>query len=120
VIDVIELRDLRCRVIVGLLEHERENTQPISIDIDIRRSFERAAQSDDVTNTTNYASIITMAERIATEGEFLLLETLVTRIAQAILDFDGAVDAATVAVRKLEPPVPESIGTVGVRTTLTR
>ncbi len=119
-IDVIELRDLRCEVIVGLLEHERENLQPISIDIDIRRSFERAAQSDDVTNTTNYALIITMAEKIAREGQFLLLETLVSRVAQAILDFDAEVDAVTVAVRKLVPPVPENIASVGVRTTLTR
>jgi len=120
VIDVIELRDLRCEVIVGLLDHERENVQPIAMDIDIRRSFERAAQSDDVTNTTNYALIISMAQQIATDGKFLLLETLVTRVAQAILDFDPEVDAATVAVRKLKPPVPENIATVGVRTTLTR
>jgi dihydroneopterin aldolase len=120
VIDVIELRDLRCEVIVGLLEYERETVQPIALDFDIRRSFERAAQSDDVTHTTNYALIITLAEKIAREGKFLLLETLVSRIAEAILEFDSEVDAVTVAVRKLQPPVPENIATVGVRTTLTR
>ena len=119
-IDVIELRDLRCEVIIGLLEHERENLQPIAIDMDIRRSFESAAHSDDVAHTTNYALLISLAERVAVEGKFLLLETLVTRIAQAILDFDAEIDAVTVAVRKLEPPVPETIATVGVRTTLTR
>lgn len=119
-IDVIELRDLRCEVIVGLLDFERVTPQPIAMDIDMRRSFERAAQSDDVTHTTNYALVTALAVKIASEGEFLLLETLATRVAQAILDFDGEVDAATVAVRKLQPPVPEEIASVGVRTTITR
>jgi dihydroneopterin aldolase len=50
----------------------------------------------------------------------LLLETLATRVAKKILEFDPAIKSVSVGVRKLQPPVEEDVATVGVRTTLSR
>lgn len=118
--DVIELRELRCSAIVGVLSEERDREQPLSFDIDLVRSFEQAALNDDITVTTNYANVLSLVVRVAREGKFLLLETLVYRVATEILNFDGEVETVTVSVKKLRPPVPEDVATVGVRTTLHR
>jgi dihydroneopterin aldolase len=98
--DVIELRELRVSAIVGVLTHERVNEQPLELDIDIERPF--------------------VASEVAREGEYLLLETLARRVASAILALDDAITRVTVAVRKLRPPVPDLVATVGVRCSLTR
>jgi len=76
--------------------------------------------SDDLAETTNYAEILTLATRVARDGQFLLLETLAYRVAREVLAFDDEIDAVTVSVRKLRPPVPQDVATVGVRCTVTR
>jgi FolB domain-containing protein len=118
--DLIELRDLRCRAVVGVLAEERERPQPLALDLTLERPFDEAALNDDLAATTNYAEVLTLAERVATQGRFLLLETLAYRIAHEVLAYDPGVLAVTVAVRKLRPPVPEDVATVGVTTTLRR
>ncbi len=118
--DQIEIRGLRCAVIVGVLAEERDRVQPIEIDVDLERPIEAAAMSDDLTETTNYADVVSLARRVATEGRFLLLETLVYRVAREVLAADESIEAVTVAARKLRPPVPEDVATIGVRTTVRR
>ena len=118
--DVIELRELRCSAIVGVLVEERERPQPLVFDLDLVRPFEEAAINDDIAETTNYASVLALAVHVATEGEYLLLETLAYRVAYEILDIDDQIVAVTVAVRKLRPPVIEDVATVGVRCTVNR
>jgi hypothetical protein len=118
--DVIELRELRVSAVVGILPQERTQAQPLVFDLDIERSFKKAAKKDDINETTNYALIITLTQRIAVEGKFLLLETLCDRVASEILDFDPAISSVTVMVKKVVPPVPEDIASVGVRCTRKR
>ena len=112
--DRIELRGLRVRAVVGVLAEEREREQPLAIDVDLERPFDGAARHDDLAGTTNYAEVLDLVERVVVEGRFLLLETLVTRVARAVLDADGAVDAVHVRARKLRPPVAQDIDSVGV------
>jgi len=118
--DVIELRALRCSAVVGVLAEERERAQPLEFDLDLVRPFEAAAFNDDITETTNYANVLTLATRVATEGRYLLLETLAYRVAYEILDLDHEIRSVTVAVRKVRPPVVEDVATVGVRCTVHR
>jgi dihydroneopterin aldolase len=118
--DVVVLEDLRLDVIVGVLDHERTTPQPITISLEFERPFDAAAATDDLSLTTNYAAVLDVVEGIAIDGAFLLLETLVVRVARAVLDFDEAISAVTVSAKKLVPPVPQTIATVGVRTTVTR
>jgi dihydroneopterin aldolase len=118
--DVIEIRDLRVSAIVGVLVEERDRAQPIAIDLDLWRDFETAALNDDLTATSNYATVITLASRVAVEGRFLLLEALAYRVAHEVLALDLEIERVSVAVRKLRPPVSEDVATVGVRCTLDR
>jgi len=118
--DRIELRELRCSAVVGVLVEERERAQPLVMDIDIERPFARAVEHDDLKATTNYAEVLSLATRVAVDGKFQLLETLAHRVAREILAVDTAITAVTVAVRKVRPPVIDDVASVGVRCTLCR
>lgn len=118
--DVIELRELRCSAVVGVLAEERNRPQPLIFDLEFVRPFEEAAINDDITETTNYADVLTLTIRTATEGRYLLLETLAYRVAYEILALDGEIVSVTVSVRKTRPPVVEDVAAVGVRCTVAR
>jgi dihydroneopterin aldolase len=118
--DVIELRELRCSAIIGVLAEERDRAQPLIFDLDLERPFEAAAINDDIAVTTNYADVLGLTVRTATEGRYLLLETLAYRVAYEILAFDEEIASVTVSVRKTRPPVVEDVASVGVRCTVQR
>ena len=118
--DVIEVRDLRCTAIIGVLPEERLREQPLSFDLNLERPFATAALNDDIRGTTNYAAVLELVVRTARDGQFLLLETLVYRAAQEILSFDAEIERVQVTVRKVRPPVPEDVVSVGVSCTLAR
>ncbi len=118
--DVIELRELRCSAVIGVLAEERDRAQPLIFDLDLERPFEAAAINDDIAVTTNYADVLSLTVRTATEGRYLLLETLAYRVAYEILAFDEEIASVTVSVRKTRPPVVEDVASVGVRCTVQR
>ena len=113
--DRIELRGLRVDAICGVLPHERTTPQPLEIDVDLAADLRVAGASDDLTDTIDYGAVTAEVDRVATTSEPQLLEHLATRIADAVLALDTRIDEVTVAVRKLEPPVPERLATSGVR-----
>ncbi len=117
---MIELRGLRVDAICGVLPHERTTTQPLEIDLDIAVDLTRAGVSDDLADTVDYGAITAAADRVASTLAPQLLEHLATQIADRVLALDDRIDAVTVAVRKLDPPVPERLATSGVRVTLGR
>jgi len=119
VADRIELRGLRALAICGALPEERERRQPIEVDLDVVADLARAGASDDLEDTIDYSALTQITERVLTEERFTLLERLAERIAEVVLA-DDRVEAVTVGVRKLRPPVPQQLDTSGVRITRTR
>jgi dihydroneopterin aldolase len=118
--DVIELRGLHVSGIVGVLAHERTQPQPLDIDLDIRLDLARAGASDDLADTVDYGALCAVTEQIVGSTSFSLLEALADRIAGTLLDTDARIDAVTVSVRKLRPPVAQQLATSGVRITRSR
>ncbi len=113
-VDVIELRGLQALAICGVLEHEKVRPQPISVDLDIEADLRKAAGSDDLADTIDYAQVAAQLEAVLTGERFSLLEHLAERLAQVVLANPG-VQAVALTVRKLRPPVPQQIETTGVR-----
>ena len=70
--------------------------------------------SDDLADTVDYGTLCALVAGIADNERFELLERFAGRVAEALLA-TGPVDAVTVVVRKLRPPVPEDLDTSGVR-----
>ena len=117
--DRIELRGLRALGHCGILPEEHARPQPLEIDIDVEADLVTPAVSDKVEDTIDYSAVCAMTERIITAERFNLLEALAERLAEAVMA-DERVQAVTVAVRKLRPPVPYQLDTSGVRITRTR
>lgn len=117
---MIELRGLRVEAICGVLPSERTAPQPLEIDVDIDADLSKAGASDDLTDTIDYSAVVADVERVATSLEPQLLERMAEAIATVVLAMDARVDAVTVSVRKLDPPVPQTLAAAGVRITRSR
>lgn len=117
--DLIELRGLRALGICGALPEEQLRAQPLEVDLDVATDLGRAGASDALDDTVDYGALASEVERVVTTERFALLERLAQRIAETVLA-DERVEAVTVAVRKLRPPVPQQLDTSGVRITRSR
>ena len=117
--DRIELRGLRVVGICGALPEEQVRPQPLEVDLDVELDLTRPGESDDLADTVDYGALCAAVERIAAHEKFTLLERMATRLADEVLA-DERVDAVTVAVRKLRPPVAQQLATSGVRITRRR
>ena len=117
--DRIELRGLVISGICGALPEERERAQPLEIDLDVTADLATAGASDALDDTLDYGAIAEQVDRVVSAGSPQLLERLAETIADAVLSDPRAL-SVTVAVRKLRPPVPQVMGTSGVRITRER
>jgi 7,8-dihydroneopterin aldolase/epimerase/oxygenase len=117
--DVIEVRGLRVFGTHGVLDAERHTLQPFEIDLRMVVDMARAATSDALADTADYAAAIDAAAAVITGPTHVLLESLADDIAQAILR-DRRVKAVTVALRKMRPPVAHDLESAGVRLTRRR
>ena len=115
--DVIELRGLRLAGIVGVLPHEQAQAQPLEVDLDLHLDLAGAGQSDALGDTVDYGAVCDAAERVVTSTSYALLEALAEHLAGAVLEVDQRLEAVTVGVRKLRPPVAQQLSTSGVRIT---
>lgn len=112
--DRIELRGLRLRATVGVLDHEQATPQPLEVDLDLHRDLSAAGASDDLADSVDYGAICATIEFLVERSRFALLEALAEAIAVEVLA-EGTVEAVEVTVRKLRPPVSQQLDTAGVR-----
>lgn len=113
--DRIELRRLRLLARCGAGAEERATPQPLEIDLDVVADLGPAGRSDRLGDTVDYGAVCQEAVESATAAPAALLEHLAERLAAAVLGGDPRVEAVTVAVRKLRPPVPHDLASAGVR-----
>lgn len=118
--DRIELRGLRILARVGVLPIEREQDQPLEVDLDVVVDLRAAGASDDLADTVHYGAVCDAVERAVGAGHVALLERLAEVVAQAVLAVDPRIVAVDLAVRKLRPPVPQNLATSGVHVVRTR
>jgi dihydroneopterin aldolase/D-erythro-7,8-dihydroneopterin triphosphate epimerase len=110
--DVIFIRDLLVRCIVGIRPEEREKAQDILITINLYGDFASAASSDSIADAFDYAALKKRVIELAEASSFNLVETLASRIADLCLQ-DPKIRKAEVEVEK--PTALRFARTVGVR-----
>lgn len=118
--DRIELRGLRLAGVVGVLPHEQAQAQPLELDLDVHLDLAPAGISDDLGDTVDYGALCDVAERVVGATRYGLLEALAEHLARDLLAADERIDAVTVSVRKLRPPVAQQLSTSGARLTRAR
>ncbi|MDQ4098428.1 MAG: 2-amino-4-hydroxy-6-hydroxymethyldihydropteridine diphosphokinase [Actinomycetota bacterium] len=113
--DVVELRGLRALGHHGVLPGEQDRPQPFEVDLEVEADLSRAGATDDLADTADYGALVAAAVRVVTDERWNLLERMAQRVGEEVLAADGRVEAVTVTVRKLRPPVPLDMASAGVR-----
>lgn len=88
----------------GVYPEENKLGQKYFVDLDMRMDLGRAARSDDVNDTVNYADIHALVKGIVEGPPVKLIETLTENIASAVLGTYTSIIKATVSVTKPNPP----------------
>jgi dihydroneopterin aldolase len=105
----------------GVLAEEKSRAQPFEIDLDLSVDLAVASTSDRLDDTVDYAGVAESVSAIVSgPTSYELLEALAGAIAVATLASDLKIEAVTVGLRKLHPPMAIDVDTVGVRITRRR
>lgn len=108
--DKIIIRDLRLDMRIGIYDCEKNELQPVIVNLEIELLPITAGQTDDIGDTLDYETVINDVRAIAKAGHIHLAEHFAEKIAAACFRHKKAA-ATTVRVEK-----PEIIknATVGV------
>jgi len=82
--DIVYIRDLRIDAVIGIYAWERQVRQPIVLNIEMATDVRIAATSDNIDDALNYKAVAKRIIAFVTESEFLLVETLIERLAELI------------------------------------
>lgn len=117
--DRIEIRGIRALGVHGALPSEQDQPQPFELDLLLEADLEPAGSSDDLATTVDYGRVAVEVCAVVASEHHQLLESLAASVARCVLAEERVV-AVTVVVRKLRPPVPVDVESVGVRITRRR
>ena len=104
----------------GWHRHEGEFGQPFLINLELETDIARAAASDDLHDTLDYAKIVDTVRKLFVDTHYKLVETAAAAVAKGLLAEFPAVTMVDLRVRKLKPPIPERLSAVGIHLRLPR
>ena len=111
--DKIILKGIRFHGYHGTSESERKVGQKYEIDAELICSLATAGTTDDLEYTVDYAKVVDLIVETGTKRSFHLIEALAERSASIILN-RFPVDEVRITVKKLSPPIEQSIRYVAV------
>lgn len=82
--DIIFVRGLEARGIIGIEPWERKKKQTIRLDIEMACDARLAAEEDDIEKTVNYRAVSKAVLSHIEENPYLLVETLAERLTAMI------------------------------------
>jgi 7,8-dihydroneopterin aldolase/epimerase/oxygenase len=105
VTDRITLTGLRVHGRHGVFEHERRDGQDFLVDITVWIDTDRAAATDELTDTLHYGELAERAAAIVGGPPRNLIETVAAEIAEDVMR-DARAHAVEVTVHKPSAPIP--------------
>ena len=110
----IVLKGIQLAARCGVTETERQQPQPLLVDLIFPCPNQSAFQSDQISDTVDYGTITQRIQDIGEGQAFSLIETLAERICQALLH-EFPITRLKIWVRKIRPPLKSVEGSVGVQ-----
>jgi len=83
--DVVFVKDLRFKTIVGIWDWERQLPQTVSISLDMAWDLSQAARSQDIADALDYKSVSKRVEAFVQEQKFKLVEAAADAIAAMVM-----------------------------------
>lgn len=97
----------------GVFDHERADGQEFGVDITVWLDLDRAAATDDLTDTLHYGELAQRAADIVGGPPCDLIETVAGRVADDVMT-DQRVHAVEVTIHKPSAPIPLTFADVAV------
>lgn len=97
--DLIRIRDLTLRCIIGIYPEERTQKQDVILQITLRTDMRKAARTDRIEDAMDYKALKKDIVKLVEGSSFQLIETMADRVATLCLQ-DRRVTEATVCVDK--------------------
>ena len=116
----VQIDELEVHAYHGWHAHEGEFGQHFTVDIELETDIALAAQTDELAHAIDYAAIVSATRRLFVEKRYKLVEAAAVALATGLLGEFTSVNSARVRVRKLKPPIPERLSSVGIEIKLTR
>ena len=114
--DIVFIKNLKLDVIIGIYDHERTQTQPITLNVEMAWDNRPAGKSDDITLTLDYEKVSNYIKTFASKSAFLLVERFTEVLAEKlIMEFN--IEALTLELNKLTAiPGTDAVGVKSSRT----
>ena len=84
--DIVFVRDLRFKTIIGVWDWERQLPQIVSIDLEMGWDISAAAASGDLEDALDYKAVSQKVETFLQEQEFRLVEAAADAVANMVMD----------------------------------
>ncbi len=83
--DKVLIRQLEVDAIIGIHDWEKQQTQPIFLDMDLSFDCRQAAQSDDIKDALDYFEVCQQVTEFVAASRYELIETLAEQVAALVL-----------------------------------
>jgi FolB domain-containing protein len=97
--DLIEIKDLLLRAIVGIKPDERVKQQDVLLNIALLTDIRSVADTDDIAHAVNYRSVAKRVIALVENSDFHTVEKLASEIARTVVS-EFEVAEVTVSVEK--------------------
>ena len=104
----------------GLFEEERRLGQKFTFDIDATLTPAPSHRDDRLDASIRYDAVVDAVVRLAGELTYQTLEALGEAVALGLLRSFALIDTISVGVAKFSPPIPHTLGKVGIVVRLVR
>ena len=84
--DIVYIRELEVRTIIGIFDWEREQRQLVSLDLEMGSDIATAAATDTIENALDYKAVAKRLIDFIEKSEFFLVETLAERVADIVVN----------------------------------
>lgn len=104
----------------GAFAEENKLGQRFYVDVELEADLSKAAASDDLAESVDYAEVYETVKSVVEGPPFNLVEAIVQAVLNKIFQAFSIVERATVKVIKPDPPIPGHYDSVAVEMTRER
>jgi dihydroneopterin aldolase len=83
--DIVYIRELEIRTIIGIYDWEREQQQIVSLDLEMGSDIAKAAATDTIENALDYKAVAKRLINFIENSEFYLVETMAEQVTEIVL-----------------------------------
>ena len=83
--DLVYIRELEVRTIIGIYDWERKQKQLVSISLDMGTDIRLGAENDAIEKALDYKAVAKRVIQFVEGSEFFLVETLAEKISEIVL-----------------------------------